>query len=73
MLALTNALVAGPSPAPLAADALDQNRKKVQEVRKRLAAMGYRESQVRFPGGRFSPAGQGICYGGGQRPTGFDV
>jgi uncharacterized protein YggE len=28
---------------------------------------------VRFSGNRFSPAGQGVYYGGRERPTGFDV
>jgi uncharacterized protein YggE len=61
------------SSAPLAADALDQNRKKVQDVKARLTAMGYKERQVRYSDSRFSPAGQGMYYSGGQRPTGFDV
>jgi uncharacterized protein YggE len=62
------------SSSPLAADALEQNNKKVQAVRERLAALGYKEDKVRFTGNRFSPAGgPGIYYGGGQRPTGFDV
>lgn len=61
------------SSAPLAADALQQNTKKVDEVRQKLAAMGYKDQAVRFTGNRFSPAGQGMYYGGGQRPTGFDV
>lgn len=62
------------SSAPLAADALDQNRKKAQEVKAHLSALGYKDEQVRLSGDRFSPAGgQGIYYPGGQRPTGFDV
>jgi len=62
------------SSAPLAADALEQNRKKMQDVKTRLAALGYKNEQIRFSGDRFSPAGgQGVYYGGGQRPTGFDV
>ncbi|HET8546849.1 MAG TPA: SIMPL domain-containing protein [Bryobacteraceae bacterium] len=61
------------SSAPLAADALEQNKKKVQEMSARLTAMGYKDGQVRWSGHRFSPAGQGMYYPGGQRPTGFDV
>lgn len=60
------------STAPLAADALDQNNKKVQEVKARLTALGYKEDKVKFSGNRFAPAGQGMFFGG-QRPTGFDV
>ena len=59
--------------APLAADALEQNNKKVKEVQAKLSALGYTESQIHFSGNRFSPAGQGMYYAGGQRPTGFDV
>ena len=65
--------VSARSSAPLAADALSQNTKKVQEVTQKLVAMGYKETQVRWTGNRFSPAGQGMYYGPGQRPTGFDV
>jgi uncharacterized protein YggE len=62
------------STSPLAADALSQNSKKVEEVKGRLAALGYKDDKVRFSGNRFAPAGSGsgIFYGG-QRPTGFDV
>jgi uncharacterized protein YggE len=60
------------STAPLAADALSQNSKKVEEAKTRLAALGYKDDQVKFSGNRFSPAGGGMFYGG-QRPTGFDV
>jgi hypothetical protein len=61
------------STAPLAADALDQNNKKIQDVKARLAALGYKDEQVKFTGNRFAPSGAGIFYPGGQRPTGFDV
>jgi len=61
------------SSAPLAADALEQNNKKVQDVRTRLAALGYKDEQVKWSGNRFAPAGGGVFYPGGQRPTGFDV
>jgi len=61
------------STSPLAADALDQNNKKVDDVKARLTALGYRNEQVKFTGNRFAPSGGGIYYPGGQRPTGFDV
>jgi uncharacterized protein YggE len=61
------------STSPLAADALDQNNKKVQDVKARLTALGYKDEQVKFSGNRFAPTGAGIYYPGGQRPTGFDV
>jgi uncharacterized protein YggE len=61
------------SSAPLAADALEQNKKKVADVKARLTALGYKDSQVKFSGNRFAPAGGGMYYPGGQRPTGFDV
>jgi uncharacterized protein YggE len=60
------------STAPLAADALSQNSKKVEEAKSRLATLGYKDNQVKFSGNRFAPAGGGMFYGG-QRPTGFDV
>jgi uncharacterized protein YggE len=60
------------STAPLAADALSQNSKKVEEAKSRLATLGYKDDQVKFAGNRFAPAGGGMFYGG-QRPTGFDV
>lgn len=60
------------STAPLAADALSQNGKKVEEAKSRLATLGYKDEQVKFSGNRFAPAGGGMFYGG-QRPTGFDV
>lgn len=60
------------STAPLAADALSQNTKKVEEAKNRLAALGYKDDKVKFSGNRFAPAGGGMFYGG-QRPTGFDV
>lgn len=60
------------STAPLAADALNQNTKKVEEAKSRLATLGYKEDKVKFSGNRFAPAGGGMFYGG-QRPTGFDV
>lgn len=62
------------STSPLAADALSQNSKKVDEVKGRLMALGYKDDKVRFSGNRFAPAGSGSgIYYGGQRPTGFDV
>jgi uncharacterized protein YggE len=61
------------STSPLAADALDQNNKKLQDVKARLTALGYKDEQVKFTGNRFAPSGGGIYYAGGQRPTGFDV
>ncbi len=60
------------STAPLAADALSQNNKKIEEVKSRLVALGYKDDKVKFSGHRFAPAGGGMFYGG-QRPTGFDV
>jgi uncharacterized protein YggE len=59
--------------APLAADALEQNNKRVQAVRDRLAALGYKEDQVKFSGNSFAPAGGRTVAYGDQRPTGFDV
>ena len=61
------------STSPLAADALDQNNKKVEDVKGRLTALGYKDEQVQFSGNRFAPSGGGMYYSGGQRPTGFDV
>ena len=61
------------STSPLAADALEQNNKKVQDVKARLTALGYKDEQVKFSGNRFAPAGGGMYIMGGQRPTGFDV
>jgi len=60
------------STSPPAADALSQNNKKLEEVKARLTALGYKDDQVKFSGNRFSPAGGGMYYGP-QRPTGFDV
>ena len=59
--------------AALAADALDQNAKKVREVRAKLVSMGYREDQIHFSGNRFAPTGRGGYYAGQEQPTGFDV
>jgi len=61
------------STSPLAADALEQNNKKVQAVKDRLTALGYKEDAVKFSGNRFAPAGGGVVYYGRERPTGFDV
>jgi len=61
------------STSPLAADALDQNNKKVEDVKARLTALGYKGEQVKFTGNRFAPSGGAIYYRGDQRPTGFDV
>ncbi len=61
------------SSSPLANDALEQNRKKIGEVAAKLKSLGYKDSQIRFTGNRFSPVGGGVYYAGPQRPTGFDV
>ena len=61
------------STSPLAVDALDQNNKKVQDIKARLTALGYKDEQVKFSGNRFAPTGERIYYAGGQRPTGFDA
>ena len=45
------------STSPLAADALDQNNKKVQDVKARLTALGYKDEQIKFSGNRFAPTG----------------
>jgi uncharacterized protein YggE len=59
--------------APLAADALDQNSRKVREVQAKLTSLGYQPDHIRFSGNRFTPPGGGVYYGGRERPTGFDV
>src|SRR3974377_165654 len=59
--------------SPLAADALDQNNKKVKEVQGKLASLGYKEEQIHFSGNRFSPAGQGVYYPGRDRAPRFGV
>ena len=59
--------------APLAVDALEQNERKVNEVRAKLVSLGCREEQIRFTGHKFSPPGQGVYYPGRERPTGYDV
>jgi uncharacterized protein YggE len=61
------------STSPLAADALEQNNKKVQDVKARLTALGYKDEQVKFSGNRFAPTGGRMYIVGAQRPTGFDV
>jgi uncharacterized protein YggE len=61
------------STAPLAADALDQNNKRVADIRARLIALGYKDKQVKFSGSHFGPSRGGQYYGGGQLPPGFDV
>jgi uncharacterized protein YggE len=61
------------STSPLAADALDQNNRKVEDIKARLTALGYKDEQMKFSGNRFAPSGGGVYYPGGQRPTGFDV
>jgi uncharacterized protein YggE len=61
------------STSPLAADALEQNNKKVQAVKDRLLALGFREDQLKFSGNRFAPAGGRVAVYGDQRSTGFDV
>jgi uncharacterized protein YggE len=59
--------------SPLAADALEENNKKVQAVKDRLTALGYKEDKVKFSGNRFAPAGGAVVVYGRERPTGFDV
>jgi uncharacterized protein YggE len=61
------------STSPLAANALDENNKKVEDVKAHLTALGYKNEQVKFTGNRFAPSGGGAYYAGGQRPPGFDV
>jgi len=61
------------STSPLAADALEQNNKKVQDVKARLTTLGYKDEEVKFSGNRFAPAGGRMYIVGAQRPTGFDV
>lgn len=61
------------SSAPLAADALEQNRKRVQEIRARLAAIGYKDEQVKLSGDRFSSQDSRVFYQGGQPSAGFSV
>ena len=61
------------SSAPLAADALGQNNRKVDEILARLKSLGYKEDQVKLSGNRFAPAGGAVYYPGRERPTGFDV
>ena len=61
------------STAPLAADALEENNKKLEGIKARLSALGYKDEQVKFGATRFGPSGGGAYYGGGQRLTGFDA
>ncbi len=62
------------SSAPLAADALQQNEKRVSEVTAKLKELGINESDVHWAGNQFAPSGGGRIYmPGGQRPTGFEV
>jgi len=61
------------STAPLAADALEENDKKLDGIKTRLKALGYKDEQVKLGGARFGPAGGGAYYGGGQRTPGFDA
>ncbi|HYK89613.1 MAG TPA: SIMPL domain-containing protein, partial [Acidobacteriota bacterium] len=62
------------SSAPLAADALQQNEKRVSEVTAKLKEMGIGESDIHWAGNQFAPSGGGRMYmAGGQRPTGFEV
>jgi len=61
------------STSPLAANALDENNKKAEDVKAHLTAQGYKNEQVKFTGNRFAPSGGGSYYAGGQRPPGFDV
>ena len=59
--------------APLAADALEQNNRRVQALKERLTALGYKEDQVKFSGVIYAPAGGRTVVYGDQRTTGFDV
>jgi len=61
------------STAPLAADALEENNKKLEGIKVRLKALDYKDEQVKIGGARFGPAGGGVYYAGGQRPPGFDA
>jgi uncharacterized protein YggE len=61
------------STSSLAANALELNNKKVENVKGRLAEMGYKTDQVKFSGNRFLPASGAGYSGGTQRPSGFDV
>jgi uncharacterized protein YggE len=61
------------STAPLAADALEENNKKLDGIKARLKALGYKDEQVKLGDARFGPSGGGAYYGGGQRPPGFDA
>jgi uncharacterized protein YggE len=62
------------SSAPLAADALQQNDKRVSEIAAKLKELGLKTSEIHWSGNQFSPSGGGRIYmAGGQRPTGFEV
>jgi uncharacterized protein YggE len=61
------------STSPLAANALDENNKKAEDVKAHFTALGLKNEQVKFTGNRFTPSGGGMYYGGGQRPPGFEV
>lgn len=62
------------SSAPLAADALQQNEKKVADITTKLKELGIKDSEIHWAGNQFSPSGGGRMYmPGGQRPTGFEV
>ncbi len=61
------------STSSLAANALEQNNKKVADIRAELTELGYKDTDVKFSGNRFGPSGGGNYYAGGQRPPGFDV
>ena len=62
------------SSAPLAADALQQNDKKVAEITAKLKELGIKDSEIHWVGNQFSPPGGGRMYmPAGQRPTGFEV
>ncbi len=54
------------STAPLAVDALDQNNKKIEDIKARLTALGYKDEQVKFSDSRFGPS-RGGQYTAGQR------
>jgi len=62
------------SSAPLAADALQQNDKRVAEVTAKLKELGVKDPDIHWAGNQFTPSGGGRIYmPAGQRPTGFEV
>jgi uncharacterized protein YggE len=62
------------STSPLAADALQQNVKKMGEILAKVKDLGIKDEEVKLSGNLFTPPGGGRYYmPAGQRPTGFDV